>query len=105
MTEIDVHADRFEPGSAIPVQTDALTNYVGFNVANPAGAVGAIVTVSVSLPGSPLPTSGNYFVEYDLPAAYLVFTTKKTAAGFAVNLQPLPGNTVKAGTFNVWVRW
>ncbi len=106
MSEIDVHSQRFAQGSAVPIQQDRLSNYVAYAVANGSGGAGATVTVAVTVPGAPLPANGNYFVDYDLPADYTVFTTAKTAAGFTVNIQPrLAANSVAAGTFNLWVSW
>jgi hypothetical protein len=106
MSETDVHTQAFTRGSAVPVQQDRLRNYVGYAQANGAGGAGATVTVAITVPDSPLPANGNYFVDYDLPADYTVFTTAKTAAGFTVNLQPrLAANSVAAGVFNFWVSW
>jgi|SRR5581483_9667951 len=106
MSEIDVHTTAFSQGSAVPQQQDRLRNYVAYAVANGSGAAGATVTVAVTVPGAPLPSNGQYFVDYDLPADYTVFTTNKTAAGFTVNIQPrLAANSVAAGTFNLWVTW
>ncbi|MDE2101955.1 MAG: hypothetical protein KGL39_32210 [Patescibacteria group bacterium] len=106
MSEIDVHTQKFAQGSALPAQQDRLANYVAYGIANGSGGAGATVTVAVTVPGNQLPASGNYFVDYDLPADYTVFTTAKTAAGFTVNLQPrLASNSVAAGTFNLWVTW
>lgn len=106
MSEIDVHTQAFTRGSALPAQQDRLRNYVQYGVANGAGAAGATVTVAVAIPDGVLPANGNYFVDYDLPADYTVFTTNKTAAGFTVNIQPrLAANSVAAGVFNFWVSW
>lgn len=77
-----------------------------YAVANGAGAAGATVTVNVPVQDGILPPSAQYFVDYDLPADYTVFTTAKTANGFTVNIQPrLAANSVAAGTFNLQVSW
>lgn len=106
MSEQVIHSNSFGRGSAMPAQADRLKNYVVFGQANGAGSAGATVTVAITVPDSPLPANGNYFVDYDLPADYTVFTTAKTAAGFTVNIQPrLAANSVAAGTFHFWVTW
>ena len=114
MSELDIHTIRILPGgnvggtvySAAPVQQDRLTLGMMFAVANGSGGAGATVTVAVLWTGSPLPSNGYYFVDYDLPADYTVFTTAKTAAGFTVNIQPrLAANSVAAGTFNLQVSY
>lgn len=106
MSEVDVHTQAFSRGSALPAQQDRLKNYVQYGVANGAGSAGATVTVAVVVPDGVLPSSGNYFVDYDVGADYTVFTTAKTANGFTVNIQPrLAANSVAAGTFNLWVSW
>jgi hypothetical protein len=80
--------------------------WAAYGVANSAGSAGATVTVAVTVQDGVLPASGQYFVDYDLPADYTVFTTGKTATGFTVSLQPrLAANSVAAGTFNLQVSW
>lgn len=106
MSEIDVHTQAFTRGSALPSQQDRLRNYIAYNVANGGGGAGATVQVAVVVPDGVLPSSGNYFVDYDVPADYTVFTTAKTANGFTVNLQPrLAANSVAPGSFHLWVCW
>ena len=104
MSELDIHTIRIPQGGAAPAQQDRLSLITQYGVANGAGAAGATVTVAVVIPGAPLPANGNYFVNYDMPADYTVFTTNKTAAGFTVNIQPrLAANSVAAGVFNLQI--
>lgn len=106
MSETVIHSMSYTRGAALPSQQDRQRNWPQFGVANGAGGAGATVQVAVVVPDSPLPANGNYFVDYDLPADYTVFTTNKTASGFTVNLQPrLAANSVAAGVFNLWVSW
>jgi hypothetical protein len=101
---LDVHTVSFQQGSAAPAKSDRLSIINLYAQANGAGGAGATVTVPVSLPAGVLPASGSYFVDYDMPADYTVFTTAKTAVGFTVNIQPrLAANSVAAGTFNVQI--
>ncbi len=77
-----------------------------YGVANGAGAAGATVTVAVAVQDGVLPSSAQYFVDYDLPADYTAFTTAKTTGGFTVNIQPrLATNSVAAGVFAVRISW
>jgi hypothetical protein len=89
-----------------PLQRPTGNVWQAFSVANGSGAAGATVTVAVAAQDGVLPPSAQYFVDYDLPADYTVFTTNKTAGGFTVNIQPrLAANSVAAGTFNLQVSW
>lgn len=99
---LDVHTINFPAGSAAPAKQDQLSMINLFGMANGAGSAGTTVQVPISLPSAGLPA--NYFVDYDMPADYTVFTTAKTAAGFTVNIQPrLAANSVAAGIFNVQI--
>lgn len=101
---LELHTIEIPNGFSAPAQQDRQRIGTMFGVANGAGGAGATVTVAVTVPGNVLPANGNYFVDYDLPADYTVFTTNKTAAGFTANIQPrLAANSVAAGSFNLQV--
>lgn len=102
---LDVHTVSVLTGSSGLAQSDRLQLFNAYGIANDeGGSAGASVAVAVAVPGSPLPASGNYFVDVELSQDATAYVTAKSASGFTVNLQPrLASETLAAGTFNITV--